>query len=140
MKIRFIEAGHPVTEENPNGGNHGKFMVAQFEPEEWAYRSALPGFPSPLLAGRGWSHRHLLFVDLQTGEGTFLRPHAGGRVHADLEKHKIWICPLAEPFLEWLYQQDLSDLDALPSYVELPDAEFAMAGYRRSGTPHPDPK
>jgi hypothetical protein len=36
-----------------------------------------------------------------------------------------------EPFLTWLYAQDLSDLQALPDYVELPDAPFALAGYRR---------
>lgn len=40
---------------------------------------------------------------------------------------------MAEPFVEWLYQQDLTDLDALPRYVEFPDAEFALAGYRRPG-------
>jgi hypothetical protein len=38
-----------------------------------------------------------------------------------------------EPFLEWLYAQDLSDLGALPRLVELPDAEFSFSGYRRSG-------
>lgn len=34
-----------------------------------------------------------------------------------------------------LYQQDLTDITALPSYVELPDAPFAMAGYRRGKEP-----
>lgn len=44
----------------------------------------------------------------------------------------IWICPLFEPFLTWLYQQDLSDLEQLPDTVEI-DAPFSMQGYRRSG-------
>lgn len=70
-------------------------------------------------------------LDLQTGEGAFFRP--GGYAAADLEKHRVWVCPLFEPFLEWLYRQDLTDLGQLPRLVELPDAEFAMRGYRRAG-------
>jgi hypothetical protein len=44
-----------------------------------------------------------------------------------------WVCPLFEPFLAWLLAQDLSDLDALPDFAELPDAPGAMFGYRRAG-------
>ncbi|HEY3690460.1 MAG TPA: hypothetical protein VGL46_09170 [Pseudonocardiaceae bacterium] len=42
---------------------------------------------------------------------------------------------LFEPFLEWLYHQDLSDLAASLSRrtVHLPDADVAPHGYRRSG-------
>jgi hypothetical protein len=43
------------------------------------------------------------------------------------------VCPLFEPFLEWLYEQDLTDLSTLPRRVELPDAEFSFTGYRRPG-------
>lgn len=126
MIIHFIEASHG------GGGNWGKFMLARFELAEWTYPSALPEAEGHrLLHGRGWDVHHLLFVDLQTGEGVMLRP--GGIAHADLEKHKIWVCPMAEPFLEWLYQQDVRDITTLPSYVELPEAPFAMAGYRRKG-------
>jgi hypothetical protein len=31
------------------------------------------------------------------------------------------------------YTQDLTDLQALPSYVELPEAPFAFRGHRRRG-------
>jgi hypothetical protein len=37
------------------------------------------------------------------------------------------------PFLCWLYEQDLKDLTKLPSFLDLPDAEFAMSGHRRPG-------
>lgn len=135
MLTKFIEASHG------GGGNWGKFMLGRFSPEEWTRHSELPEIKTvpgsldarSLLAGRGWSPKHILFMDLQTGEGAMLLPHRNASVHADLDKHKVWLCPMAEPFLEWLYQQDLGVLDALPAYVELPDAPFAMAGYRRPG-------
>lgn len=128
MNLKFIEVSQGGT------GNWGKFALGQFADEEWAVRSSLPEAPNhPLIAGRGWCPYHVLFLDLQTGEGAILMPQPYASVHADLEKHRIWVCPMAEPFLEWLYQQDLTDLDKLPAYVELPDAKFAMAGYRRPG-------
>jgi hypothetical protein len=123
MQSKFIEA--------TNGPqNWGKFMVGRFTQEEWMTRSAVEP-ERGLIAGRGWSRDHLLVVDLQTGEGAIFRP--GGVAGYDLNKHAIWVCPLFEPFLTWLYEQDLSDLDALPAYVDLPDAEFMMSGYRRPG-------
>jgi hypothetical protein len=85
----------------------------------------------PLITGRGWSPEHLLIVDLQTGEGAIFRP--GGLAGHDLNKHAIWVCPLFEPFLTWLYEQDLSDLDKLPAHIDLPEAEFMMSGHRRAG-------
>jgi hypothetical protein len=129
MKTKFIEAT------NGSMANWGKFMVARFGPEEWARRSAIVEASWPLLRTVGWTGEHVLVVDLQTGEGAIFRP--GGSAHADLEKHRVWVCPLFEPFLTWLYAQDLSDLDALPAHVDLPEAEFAMQGYRRAG-PEPD--
>jgi hypothetical protein len=58
---------------------------------------------------------------------------AGGLKY-DLNKHQIWVCPLFEPFLEWLYKQpQLYDLTALPDHIDLADAPFALAGYRRNG-------
>jgi hypothetical protein len=49
----------------------------------------------------------------------------------------IWVCPLFEPFLEWLYERYREagelDLDELPDVVELPGAEFAFHGHRRPG-------
>jgi hypothetical protein len=40
-----------------------------------------------------------------------------------------------EPFLTWLYRQDLTDLDALPDLVNLTEQEApsAMRGHRRTG-------
>lgn len=123
MITKFIEATN-----GPN--NWGKFMLARFTDEEWERRSAVA--PNQcLLAARGWIGRHLLILDLQTGEGAIF--HQGGSAVADLTKHAVWVCPMFEPFLTWLYQQDISDLDALPALIDLPDAPFAMAGYRRPG-------
>jgi hypothetical protein len=47
----------------------------------------------------------------------------------------VWVCPMFEPFLEWLYTQDTSVLERLPTVVELPEAPAAaaLAGYRRAG-------
>lgn len=126
MRSYFFEASHGGT------GNWGKFMIGEFGAIDWTTPSALPEASDQLLLrGRGWGYDHVLFVDLQTGEGAILKP--GGVVKADLEKHAIWVCPMAEPFLEWFYAQDRSNLGALPRYVELPDAPFAMSGYRRPG-------
>lgn len=123
MKTRMLEA--------TNGFNHGKFLLGRFEEDEWQQRSAIDALP--LVAARGWTRRHLWIADLQTGEGAIFLP--GGYASADLEKHKIWVCPLFEPFLTWLYTQDLSDLDALPALVELTfdEAPAQMYGYRRPG-------
>lgn len=125
MDTVFIEVTN-----GPN--NWGKFMVGRFTADEWARPSHVPGYEGGrLLAGRGWHPRSLLIVDLQTGEGSIFTP--GGSAIADLTKHKVWVCPMFEPFLTWLYTQDLTDLSALPAHVDLPDAPFAMAGYRRPG-------
>lgn len=122
METVFIEA--------TNGPqNWGKFMVARFDREEWARPSSIDGIS--ILAGRGWGPGHMLIVDLQTGEGAIFRP--GGSPPADLEKHAVWVCPLFEPFLEWIYKQDLTDLSALPPIIDLPDAPFLWAGHRRLG-------
>jgi hypothetical protein len=109
--------------------NWGKFLVGRFDPDEWERASAISG--RPLLRAVGWTQDHVLVLDLQTGEGAIFRP--GGLVAADLEKHRVWVCPLFEPFLVWLYTQDLTDLGALPPHIDLPSAPFAIAGYRRPG-------
>lgn len=124
MKIKFIE----VTNGNLNWG---KFALMRFD-SEWEYESKIaPG--TKLLSGRGWGPEHLLILDLQTGEGAVFRP--GGVVKHDLEKKRIWVCPMYEPFLEWLYRQDLSDLGKLPAFLDLKDAPFEWRGYRRPGVP-----
>lgn len=128
MKTKLIEATN-----GPN--NYGKFLVGRFMPDEWARRQALPlepGMPRfRLLQACGIDTRMIWVCDLQTREGAMFRP--GGAAHADLEKHKIWVCVLFEAFLHWLYAQNLEDLDALPDHVDLPDVPFNWAGYRRPG-------
>jgi hypothetical protein len=124
MKTVFVEATNKEM-------NWGKFMLAKFDEDEWARRSAIDS--GSLVAGRGWSSDHILVLDLQTGEGAFFKP--GGYAHADLEKHKIWVCPLFEPFLEWLYT--LPDPMSAPRSIDLPNAPFDFRGYRRPG-PQPD--
>lgn len=127
-------------------GNWGKFIVMRLS-DEWKVTSEVnrqfcekagvdPG-QRPLLSVIGWSQDLILVFDLQTGEGAFFKP--GGLASADLNKHRIWVCPLFEPFLSWLYTQDLADLSTLPNLVELPNAEFDFRGYRRPGvSPAPD--
>jgi len=123
MKLAFIEA--------TNGPlNWGKFMVARFD-DEFQIPSQVDPLCHSLLRGRGWCSRHVIVFDLETGEGAEFLP--GGSVKYDLDKHQIWVCPLFEPFLKWLYKQDLTDLSKLPKTVNLPDAEFALSGYRRPG-------
>lgn len=129
MDLHFIEA--------TNGGNHGKFAVGRFTRDEWAIPSALPGVEEQsLLWERGWSPQvHRWVLDLQTGEGALFR--LGGVASADLNRTRIWVCPLFEPFLTWLYQYRPARPEAwwseLPRLVELPDAPFSFHGYRREG-------
>ena len=127
MISRFVE----VTNRDDGGINWGKFAVMRFEPAEWERKSQVGG--GALIGGRGWTRDHGLVLDLQTGEGAIFLP--GGSARADLNKHKIWVCPLFEPFLKWLYKQDLSSLDALPNLVSCTekDAPSSMVGYRHPG-------
>ena len=137
MKSKIVESEH-----GQGRGNHGKFLLLRFE-DEWAYRTQLPGADEweayggtpPLLLTQvcGWGPHHTWVLDLQTGEGALFRP--GGYAKADLDKHAVWVCPLFEPFLEyaWQWVKDGRDLWDLPAVVELPEAEFAFAGYRRAG-------
>lgn len=121
MKTRIVEAT------NGPSANWGKFMICQFTQDEWDYRSKIDG--GQLIARRGWTPEHLLVVDLQTGEGAIFRP--GGYAKYDLDKHRIWVCPLFEHFLQWLYDQP-SPMD-VPELVDLPSAPFDSQGYRREG-------
>ena len=127
MQTKFIE----VVNRKAHGRdfNWGKMMIASFTAEEWS-RPSEEGFPGSLIDQLGWTRKHLMIFDLQTGEGAFFKP--GGWAKADLEKHRIWVCPMFEPFLEWLYKQNLDDLNALPNVVDLNDPG-ALSGYRRSG-------
>ena len=137
METKFIE----VT----NGPrNWGKFLLLRFD-EEFAYPSAVmrqhakvdpemaafAASPLSLLRNIGWGNHLLIVFDLQTREGAAFKP--GGNAHCDLEQRRIWVCPMFEPFLEWLYKQDTTDLAKLPAHVDLPGAPFEFRGYRRPG-------
>lgn len=129
MQTVFVEATQAIS----GGFNWGKFAVARFGPAEWIRPAHLGGPGRSLLTRCGWSADHTWVMDLQTGEGVFIRP--GGSASADLAKHQVWVCPMFEPFLTWLYDQDLTRLADLPPLVELPKAEASFAGYRRPGRP-----
>ena len=126
MQTRFVEA----TNIDAGGMNWGKFMVARFTSDEWARSSQVGG--RIMLAERGWTPEHVLVLDLQTGEGALFRP--GGHAKCDLDKHQVWVYPLFEPFLKWLYEQDLAEIDRLPAVVKINNPASAMYGYRRPGT------
>lgn len=123
MKTKIVEVTN-------NNQNWGKFLLGRFDSEA-QYRSKIGH--SPLLRSRGWDDKHILILDLETGEGALLRP--GGLVSADLDKHKIWVCPMYEPFLEYLWDwvRKGGDPFDVPDLINLPDAEFAFYGYRRPG-------
>jgi hypothetical protein len=125
MQTKFIE----TTNTDAGGMNWGKFMVARFTESEWERRSKVGG--QIMLAERGWSKDNLLVLDLQTGEGAVFKPK--GYAKGDLDKHALWVCPLFEPFLGWLYEQDLTDIEKLPALVKIKNPESALYGYRRPG-------
>lgn len=124
MITKFIEA----TDETQF--NWGKFAVCRFDQEEWMRPSSI-GLNHSLLSQRGWSPEHIWVLDLETGEGIWVRP--GGCAVADLDQKSIWCCPMYLPFLEWLYKQDLTDILLLPSMVNLGKVPTSMQGYRREG-------
>jgi hypothetical protein len=129
MHTRIIEA----TQSIKDGPNWGKFCIMRFD-DEWRQRSIInPDTQTPLVRQCGWEWGTIFVLDLQTGEGAKFDPVPGGNARADLRRHAIWVCPLFEPFLMWLYTQDTNHLDALPSVVELPTAPFEPWGYRRPG-------
>jgi len=127
MLTKIIEA---TNEEQ----NWGKFCLGRFSKDEWEVLSQVDH--RSVLGGRGWSRGCLLVLDLQTGEGCVFEPH--GLASADLNKHRIWVCPLFEPFLNWLYKQKtetLNDFESLPAMVNftLEEAQFEFRGHRRPG-------
>lgn len=130
MKTWIFEATQP------GHGNWGKFLVGQMDEREWTWPSQVPGNPTPgvpvLKLRHKWSRAHLWIKDLETGEGALFRP--GGYAKADLNQRRIWVCPMFEPFLVWLYEQLRAGktLDELPKGVEI-EADFDWAGYRRPG-------
>lgn len=134
MKTKIIEATQAGI-----AVNWGKFMLMRPD-EEWAHRSGIDTtVPAPPLSGMpllrkiGWGPGHLIVFDLQTMEGAAFVVRPGGFARGDLNKHRIHVCVLFEAFLTWLYQQDVSDLGALPDVVELDTLDGGLYGYRRPG-------
>lgn len=115
-----------------NDFNWGKFLLAQMT-GEWVRKSVVSGSKRSLLSEIGVAPEQLWVLDLQTGEGALFRPRPGGDARYDLNRHRIWVCPLFEPFLVWLYQQKWSPLEDLPTCIKL-EAEEAFSGYRREGS------
>jgi hypothetical protein len=125
MRTHIIEATN-----GPN--NWGKFLLGVFDDKEIDRRSEVSP-PDNLLRAIGWNPRSVWVLDLQTGEGAVFNP--AGHAKADLDHHQIWVCPLFEPFLEWLYTNSIEKIHQLdlPRHVDLPTAPFEFRGYRRSG-------
>lgn len=139
MELKFIEAGHPV-DENGFGGNWGKFAVGRWTGPELGEKTKYPGCEGQNIASlRGWGGDHVWLFDLQTGEAA--RFHTNNPIPVDvrhqLKTHKIWVCPMFEPFMVWLWghiRLHPDWWDTLPRTVELPaDTPFDFAGYRRPG-------
>lgn len=125
MKAHIVE----VTNDEKNWG---KLMVCVHDAAETSYRSQMSPSVVPLLRQIGYAGDEVWVLDLQTGEGARFRP--GGLPAADLEAHRVWVCPMFEPFLGWLYaNQDLLRSWTLPAVLNLPDAQFEFRGHRRPG-------
>lgn len=132
MRSKIIEVCQPTPV------NWGKFMIAEFDENETSYISVIT--KSPLLPAIGYwgeENKWLWLLDLQTGEGALFPVSSKGNAKYQLDKHKIWVCLLYEPLLEWLYQNYKGDIDEIPSYIEI-DAPAGLYGYRRSGTGNVD--
>lgn len=135
MITHLIEA----TNIEAGGMNHGKFLVAKFD-REWIARSEVDAaydaaMVMSLIRRCGWAPDHILVLDLETGEGAMFWPHGIARIDLNT-KRRIWVCPMFEPFLTWLYSQDLTDITKLPKVVQIDTPESALHGYRRSGSPY----
>lgn len=143
MKTRIVEATNGIA-------NWGKFLLARFDASELAYESlvmrSIPAnerSPSDsvrlfdAMPGGKQRERDTLVLDLQTGEGAFFYVHKLRSAKVDLEHHKIWVCPLFEPFLEWLYAFNGDHMERCPALLDLPNAEFSFKGHRRSGPTEP---
>jgi len=130
VDLKFVEAGQSET----RSFNWGKFAVGRPTNQEWAEPIRFPGCGSfaSLLESQGWTQQHIFVFDLSTGEGAMFYPY--GLVSANINQHRIWACPLFEPFLEWLYAFIRRNTDIwwneLPRTVVLPDAPAQIYGIR----------
>lgn len=114
METKMIEA-------TQNGGLLDQFLIGRFD-DEWWRRGLVNGLGQSLLRQEGWGPEHLLVLSLTTpGTGAIFAVRSDAWPEADLKKRRLMnaVSPLMVPFLEWLYVQDLKDLQALPDVVEL---------------------
>lgn len=137
MITHFIEA----TNFYDGGCNWGKFLITAFDGYDWLVPAVEA--EGPLLAALPGKERwnpetSAIVFDLQTGEGA--RFDLRGDPISQLERHKIWVCPMFEPFLVWLFAlvqarppgPERFRINNLPTVAKFP-AHSALAGYRRPG-------
>jgi hypothetical protein len=117
VRTRIVEAWSPH-------GNRAKFLVG--------------------VEIDGYEDHSMLVLDLQTGEAAVCTPPQRKPEHTDEQwaglaeacarylkiNHPIWVVPLYQAFIVWLYTAALP-FDELPERVELA-APFATRGYRRT--------
>lgn len=133
MITKLFEATHDLE----GNGNYGKFLVC-IPDTEWSLLTELgEEYSFRVLPANGWCREHVMVFDLATGEGAMFRPRKAKNpaqaVYHELNKHQIWVCPLFEPFLAWLFNYTPEEIPHLPQLVLLPEADFAFSGYRRPG-------
>lgn len=112
--------------EGSDGALYGKWLVGQLDQIELGATTALPGFEGTQRIWTFGGARKFgahpgarLVLDLQTSQGGVFIPDSKSSADADLDKSKLWVCPLFRQFFCWLYQQDVSDVSALPSFIDL---------------------
>ncbi len=139
MQLKFVEVGHPVDKDGL-GGNWGKFAVGRWTVQELGEKTQFPGCEGQRIASlHGWGGDHVWLFDLQTGESArfYINNPVPVDVRSQLKNHQIWVCPMFEPFMVWLWSHirlNPSWWDTLPRTVELPaDTPFEVAGFRRPG-------
>lgn len=112
--------------EGSDGGAYGKWLVGQLDEHERARTTSLPGYEGSHSIWTFGGARKLgahpgavLVLDLQTGQGGVFIPGPSSSPDADLDKAKIWVCPLFRDFFRWLYTQDMADVTQLPDFIDL---------------------
>lgn len=126
METKIIEATR-------DEGLLDQFLIGRFD-DEWWRRGLVNGIQQSLLRQEGWGRDHLLVMSLtRPGNGSIFAVRKNAYPRADMEKRRLEFSALMEPFLEWLYQQDLTDLQALPDVVEL-EGMFERADRLRNVT------
>ena len=117
MRTKIIESTNP-------DGLYLKAMVGRFDQEDWQ-RKPLAGAEhssadTSLLRQEGWNGDHFIIQDLSNpGLGGIF--HMDGLARADLESSTTRFGPLMLPFVEWLYEQGMSQEfpENLPDLVAL---------------------